>query len=341
MRRRERGGRADCYKAVSIRIAAMKPSILLKLFVLLWSLVVGVGDVRADPRIESPGWYSARIGRITVTALFDGTISMPVDKEFSAPAPARLNALLARDGIGLTVPMAVNAVVIETGQRIVMVDAGTGALKMFGEGLGRVPSNLRAAGYTPEQIDEIYLTHLHADHVGGLTIDGRAVYPNATVRADTREAGHDLSRAKLAAAGDEKADFENAIAMLDPYVKSGRFKPFDGAIELVAGVKALPAHGHTPGHTAYVVESDGEKLLLWGDLVHVGAIELPLPTAAMAFEADPAQARASRLRVLRDAARDRTWIAAAHLGFPGIGQVRAEARGGGYSWLPMALVRGR
>jgi len=81
--------------------------------------------------------------------------------------------------------------------------------------------------------------------------------------------------------------------------------------------------------------------VLWGDLVHIGAIELPLPSAAMAYEADPAQARASRLGALREAARERTWIAAAHLGFPGIGRIRADARGGGYSWLPMALVRGR
>lgn len=304
-------------------------------------LLAGLGGAHADPRIESPGWYSARIGRFTVTALWDGTIPMPVDQEFSAPAPARLKALLARDSLGLTVPMSVNAFVIDTGQRIVMVDAGTGGLRTFGDGLGRVLANLRAAGYTPEQIDEIYLTHMHADHVGGLTVDGRAVYPNAIVRADAREAGHYLSREKLAAAGPAKPDFESAIAALDPYVRSGRFRPFDGPAELVPGLKALPVRGHTPGHTAYEVESDGEKLVFWGDLVHIAAIELPLPTAAMAYEADTAQARASRLRVLRDAARERTWIAAAHLGFPGIGKVRADARGGGYTWIPMALVRGR
>ncbi|MEO6746539.1 MAG: MBL fold metallo-hydrolase [Caldimonas sp.] len=303
-------------------------------------LLAGLGGARADPRVESPGWYSAKIGRITVTALWDGTIPMPVGDEFSAPAPARLKALLARDGLGMTVPMSVNAFVIDTGQRLVMVDAGTGALRTFGEGLGRVLTNLRAAGYTPEQIDEIYLTHMHADHIGGLTRDGRAVFPNAVVRADAREAGHYLSRERLAKAGAEKPDLENAIAMLDPYVQSQRFRPFDGAVELVPGVRALPARGHTPGHTTYVVESNGERLVLWGDLVHIAAIELPLPTAVMAYEADPAQARANRLRALREAARDGSWVAAAHIGFPGIGKVRAE-RGGGYSWLPIALVRGR
>ena len=74
--------------------------------------------------------------------------------------------------------------------------------------------------------------------------------------------------------------------------------------------------------------------------MHIAAIELPLPAATMAFEADSVQARASRLRALRDAARDGSWVASAHIGFPGIGKVRAEQRGG-YSWLPIALVRGR
>ena len=128
--------------------------------------------------------------------------------------------------------------------------------------------------------------------------------------------------------------------MLDPYVQSGRFRPFDGAVELVPGVKALPARGHTPGHTVYVVESEGVRLVLWGDLVHIAAVELPLPTATMAFEADSSQARASRLRALRDAARDGSWVASAHIGFPGIGKVRAERRGG-YRWVPIALVHGR
>ena len=106
------------------------------------------------------------------------------------------------------------------------------------------------------------------------------------------------------------------------------------------GVEARPARGHTPGHTVYVVESAGERLVLWGDLVHIAAVELPLPSATMTYEADSAQARANRLRALRNAARDGSWVASAHIGFPGIGKVRAE-QGGGYRWLPIALMRGR
>ena len=294
-----------------------------------------------DPRPEGPGWYRTQIGRFAVTALWDGTLELPVDEVFARPGPAQLKALRARALLPALMPMSVNAFVVDTGERVVMIDTGTGASRAFGDDLGKLQTHLRAAGYAPEQIDEIYLTHMHTDHIGGLTLDGRAVFPRAVVRADMREAGHYLSRDKLAAAaGDDKADFATAIAMLEPYVSSGRFRPFDGPTELVAGVQALPARGHTPGHTVYLVRSDGEKLILWGDLMHVAAVQFPLPAATVSFDAVQAQAAASRAQIYRDAAREGAWIAAAHIGFPGIGKIRKDANGG-YNWLPISMVRGR
>jgi len=306
----------------------------------LLALTVALVSHAAEPLAESPGWYRAQIGRITVTALWDGTLDMPVTEVFKKPGPAQLKALLARHCLTPAMPMSVNAFVIDTGQRIVMVDTGTGASKMFGDKLGHVLANLRAAGYTPEQVDEIYLTHMHTDHVGGLTVDGKAVYPNAVVRADAREAGHYLSREKMAASKGDAEDFESAMAMLDPYEKSGRFKPFDGRTELVPGVHAEPAAGHTPGHTVYVVQSEGEKLILWGDLMHVAAVQFPLPAATVVFDAMPALSKANRERIYREAAREGAWVAAAHVGFPGIGKLRAEGDGS-YTWVPMSFVWGR
>lgn len=312
----------------------------LRVITFLLALTAALVAHAAEPLAESPGWYRAQIGRITVTALWDGTLDMPVTEVFKKPGPAQLKALLARHYLTPAMPMSVNAFIIDTGQRIVMVDTGTGASKMFGDKLGHVLANLRAAGYMPEQVDEIYLTHMHTDHVGGLTVDGRAVYPNAVVRADVREAGHYLSREKMAASKGDAEDFESAMAMLDPYVKSGRFKPFDGRTELAPGVHAEPAAGHTPGHTVYVVQSEGEKLILWGDLMHVAAVQFPLPAATVAFDAMPAQSKANRERIYREAAREGAWVAAAHVGFPGIGKLRANGDGG-YTWVPMSLVRGR
>jgi glyoxylase-like metal-dependent hydrolase (beta-lactamase superfamily II) len=318
---------------------AMKPLLTAALRALAL-LVLAEAAHAAGPLPDSPGWYRAQIGRYTVTALWDGTLELPVNEVFARPGPARLKALLARSHVPAAMPMSVNAFVVDTGQRIVMVDTGTGASRMFGDGLGKAQAHLRAAGYTPEQIDEIYITHMHTDHIGGLTADGRAVYPKAVVRADVREAGHYLSREKMAADPHAKEDFESAMAMLQPYVASGRFRPFDGRTELVPGIHAMPAWGHTPGHTVYVVESEGEKLVLWGDLMHVAAVQFPLPAATVSFDASQAQSAAIRAQVYRDAAREGAWIAAAHVGFPGIGKLRANP-GGGYTWVPMALVRGR
>ena len=313
---------------------------MLRFIAGLLAFTAAVASHAVEPLAESPGWYRAQIGRITVTALWDGTLDMPVDQVFKKPGPEKLKALLAKHYLTPAMPMSVNAFVIDTGQRIVMVDTGTGASKMFGDKLGHVLANLRASGYTPEQIDEIYLTHMHTDHVGGLTIDGQAVYPNAVVRADAREAGHYLSREKMAASKGDAEDFESAMAMLDPYVKSGRFKPFDGRTELVPGVHGEPAAGHTPGHSIYIVQSEGEKLILWGDLMHVAAVQFPLPAATVVFDAMPALSKANRERIYRDAAREGAWVAAAHVGFPGIGKLQADGRHG-YIWVPMALVRGR
>lgn len=311
-----------------------------RLAVLCLGLAAALPAPAADPLPEGPGWYRTQIGKFTVTALSDGTLEMPADQVFAKPGSAQLKAMLARDRVAAAMPLTVNAFVIDTGSRIVMVDAGTGNSQTFGDKLGRLPARLRAAGYAPEQIDEIYVTHMHTDHVGGLTLNGAAAYPKAVVRAESREAGHYLSREKMAARPDDREDFESAMAALDPYVKSGRFRPFDGATELVPGVRAEPAVGHTPGHTAYVVESEGEKLVLWGDLMHVAPVQFPLPAATVSFDFSQKDSATNRARIFRQAAREGHWIAAAHVGFPGLGKLRAE-KNGGYVWIPITMIRGR
>ncbi len=293
----------------------------------------------APTRPESPGWYRMQIGRLTVTALRDGTMEVPIKEAFDPPGPAGLKAMLDRAELPAPIPMSVNAFVIDTGKEVVMVDTGTGTLGLFGPGLGRMLGNLRAAGYTPGEIDEIYVTHMHGDHVGGLAENGRAVFPKAIVRADVREAAHYLSREKMAAATLDKEDFQNAIAAFEPYVRSGRFRPFEGATALAAGVRALPARGHTAGHTVYVVRSEGEELVLWGDVMHIAAVQFAQPSASVSFDAVPAEAAATRERVFADAARDHAWIAGAHIGFPGIGKLHADGHGG-YDWVPVAEIRG-
>jgi glyoxylase-like metal-dependent hydrolase (beta-lactamase superfamily II) len=180
----------------------------------------------------------------------------------------------------------------------------------------------------------LYITHMHADHVGGLTTaDGKAVFANAVVRADAKEGGFWLAPATLENAPAAMKDFvKGAQISLKPYVDAGRFKPFEGSVELLPGIRSLPTPGHTPGHSAYVVESKGQKLVLWGDLMHVAAVQFPDPSVTISFDSDAKAAMPQRKRAYADAAKNGYYVAVAHVPFPGIGQLRPDGKG--YRWLP-------
>ena len=170
-----------------------------------------------------------------------------------------------------------------------------------GDGAGRLTANLRAAGYRPEQIDEIYITHLGPDHVGGLTRGTERAFPNAMVRAPKN-------------------------------IKAGKFESIEEDIVLTPGIRALATHGHAPGHTSYVVESKGQTLIVMGDLVLMDALQFANPSLRSSFDADPRAAAEQRLRVFKMASEDDLWVAGAHLSFPGIGHIRAAQ--GRYFWAP-------
>ncbi len=282
-------------------------------------------------KAQAPGWYRMMLGQFEITALSDGTVALPVDKLLSNIKPEQVRQLLARSYLKAPVETSVNGYLVNTGSKLVLIDAGAAGL--FGPTLGKLVANLKAAGYQPEQIDEIYVTHMHPDHVGGLAADGKMVFPNAIVRADQREGGYWLDQARLdAAKPDDKGFFQGAMASLKPYVAADRYKPFDGQTQLLPGIRAMPAPGHTPGHTIYAIESDGAKLVVWGDLMHVAAVQFPTPAATMAFDTDSRVAAPARQKNFADAAKKGYFVAIAHVSFPGIGQLRADGKG--YDWLP-------
>ena len=184
------------------------------------------------------------------------------------------------------------------------------------------------------------MTHMHTDHIGGLMRDGQPAFPKATIRADVREAGRYLSKAEMdAAPADEREDYESAMTIFKPYLASGKFKPFDGETQLIPGVRAVPAAGHTPGHTIYVIESGGERMLAWGDLMHVAALQFPLPSATFETEWSTTKSALQRQTIFADVASHSYYAAAAHFAFPGIGKLRAD--GDGYTWVPVSYIFGR
>ena len=284
---------------------------------------------------QAPGWYRMKLGSFEVTALSDGTVTLPVDKLLSNVKPTTVEQLLARSYLKAPVETSVNGYLVNTGTKLVLIDVGAAGL--FGPTLGKLMANLKASGYTPEQVDEIYITHMHPDHVGGLMEGGKLAFSNATVRAHVKEGEFWLSQANLdKAPADDKGFFQGAMASLNPYLAAGKLKPFDGETELVPGIRAIPATGHTPGHTIYAVESQGEKLVVWGDLMHVAAVQFVQPSVTIAFDSDPKAAAPARIKNYADAAKKGYFVAVTHVSFPGIGQLRADGKG--YDWVPANYV---
>jgi glyoxylase-like metal-dependent hydrolase (beta-lactamase superfamily II) len=280
---------------------------------------------------QAPGYYRMMLGDFEVTALSDGTVGLHVEKLLQGTTPKKVESALAKWRLGLPLETSVNGYLVNTGSKLVLIDAGAGGL--FGPTLGNLVANLKASGYTPEQVDEIYITHMHPDHVGGLAADGKVVFPNAVVRADQADADFWLSAANLEAAPkDSKGFFQGAQASLKPYVDAGRFKAISADEELVPGIKAVATHGHTKGHRNYVVQSKGQKLVLWGDLMHVAAVQFATPAVTIAFDTDQKAALAQRRKAFADAAKQGYFIGASHLSFPGIGHLSAQ--GAGYSFQP-------
>jgi glyoxylase-like metal-dependent hydrolase (beta-lactamase superfamily II) len=278
---------------------------------------------------QAPGYYRFHLGDFRITVLSDGTASRDLSKIMSNPGKVR--AAFAAAHQGLPVELSINCFLIDTGSQKILVDSGAGEL--FGPTSGHLVANLQASGYQPEDIDAILLTHIHADHSGGLTIGGRRIFPNAFVYVDQRDPAYWLSAdAEAKAPASRRGTFSQSHQTVDPYVEAGRLRTFNGATELYPGVRTVPEYGHTPGLTGYMIESRGQRLLLWGDIVHAVEVQFKNPTITIEYDVDPKLAVASRQRALADAARHGYLVGGAHLSFPGIGHVRAED--GTFAWVP-------
>jgi glyoxylase-like metal-dependent hydrolase (beta-lactamase superfamily II) len=213
---------------------------------------------------------------------------------------------------GGTYPSETNIFLIRGLGKTVLIDTGFG---------GALFETLRLLKVEPAEVDAILLTHLHGDHTGGLSRDGAALFPNARVY---------LSRQEYSGAQD------NTLRLLAPY--GNRVETFEpsalnaAGAELLPGIRGIAAFGHTPGHTVYLIENGGERLLIGGDMVHVQGIQFPLPDIAVSYDADASAAIASRREILDYAAQYRIPIGGMHLEYPAIGVV--EKAGDGFRFIP-------
>jgi glyoxylase-like metal-dependent hydrolase (beta-lactamase superfamily II) len=309
------------------------------LLVALASFVAGPNPALAaapQHHDQVPGFYRLKVGDLEVTALYDGTGVF--DQHWLNGTKATM------DGVGKALhedphmlDEAVAGFLVNTGKQLLLVDAGSGTW-WGGGALGRLAGSLRSAGYAPEEVDMVLITHLHSDHVGGLTSqDGRRVFPNADVYVAKVESDFWLSPEIAAnAPKDAQPFFQSAQAIAAPYIKAGKWHTFSGSEPIVDGMQLVPLPGHTPGHTGYEFSSKGQNILFLGDIVHAVRVQLQHPEVTVVFDIDQSTAAATRNQLLPKLAREDVWIAGPHMSFPGLGRLRKE--GSGYSWAPVVFT---
>src|SRR5216683_296318 len=319
-------------KRNSIRFAA----VLLAALAIFVAVPNAALDAAPQHRDQAPGFYRVKVGDLEVTALFDGT---------GAFDPHWLNGTKATmDGVAKALyedphmlDVADTGFLVNTGKQVILVDAGAGTW-WGGGAMGRLADNLRSAGYTPEEVDIVLVTHLHSDHIGGLTTpDGKIVFPNADIYVAKADSDFWLSPEIAAKAPkDAQQFFQSAQGIAAPYIKAGKWHTFSDSDQIVDGMQIVPLRGHTPGHTGYELSSQGKKILFWGDVMHVQRLQLPDPKITVVFDVDPTAAAVTRDQLLRKLASEDVLIAGPHMIFPGLGRLHRE--GSAYHWAPVAFT---
>ncbi len=290
-----------------------------------------------EQHAQVAGYYQHQVGNTQITALLDGTnfMSPTLFKDISQDQVHEILKKYHADQ-AKGVQTSINAFLVNTGNSLVLVDSGTA--DCFGAHLGSVMKNLKAAGYQPEQVDTILLTHLHPDHVCGVSKDGAANYPNATIYVSEDEANYWLDPKQLSKIPKEQKDnytgtVEKIKAALAPYQAKKQFKTFKLG-DNIKGFEVISTAGHTPGHFSYKLKTTGEYVIFIGDIVHSHTVQFDRPETAIEYDIDPKKAVQTRLKQFADYAKNGQTIAAPHLPFPGIGHIYS-ADGKSYQWIPV------
>jgi glyoxylase-like metal-dependent hydrolase (beta-lactamase superfamily II) len=277
------------------------------------------------PRTQIAGVYHRKIGDVLVTGLSDGYVDMGYSIFRNIPEE-ETKAILARDHRIAPPRISVNAFALRMNGRIYLIDCGSADI--MGPTCGRLPANVAATGIDPASVDGVLLTHVHPDHSNGLTdvATGARLFPNAEVIVHENEINHWFNDELMAKAAERprRRYFEAGRTQLKPYMAADRVRTFRKG-EVLPGVTAIPIAGHTPGHTAYVIASGGQSLIVWGDTVHVPEIQVARPEVTMEFDSDPQAAAATRQMVFDMVVSDDMLIGGMHLHFPGFGHMRREA----------------
>lgn len=265
-------------------------------------------------------FHAFHIGPLAAFAIKDGDIDIANDgKTFGVGRPpADVAALLAANGQPTdAVHLSIQPLLVRSGERVLLFDTGAGDASFARA--GRLPAALQASGTGPDQVTDIFISHAHPDHIGGLLRpDGTLAFANAAIHLSAPEwAALKADRAKAA-----------LVAAIQPKVQA-----FAPNAELVPGtVRAVAVEGHTPGHSAYEIASGEARLLYIGDSAHSSIVSVQRPEWTIQFDGDAPKAEASRRALLKRIADGNLHVYAVHFPFPGLGRVQAQ--GESFVWAP-------
>lgn len=293
---------------------------------------IGAGPARAAAPmlgVSRPNVYRFKLGSFEVTNILDGYVqgNGPHPTFGNNQTPEAVQAYAKSQGLPPTRMEAVYVnTLVNTGKALVLFDAGNAKTRM--PTAGKLAELLPAAGYKPEQVDVVVITHGHPDHIGGLTDAGKPVYPNARyvfaeAEFDYWKKGENIPEAR-------KANREQFVQVAVPFGEKSTFLKGEG--EVVPGIRSVPAYGHSPGMMAFHIESDGQRLLNWSDVANHYVMSVQQPEWHVAFDQDKELGVAVRKRIFDMVSADKVAVAGYHMPFPSVGFV--EKTGTSYRWVP-------
>lgn len=286
---------------------------------------------------QAPYFYRFRHGAMEATIVSDGPLALGAPAEAFVGVPKEeIHDMLASRFLPIDrIVLEQNALVLNTGRRLVLFDTGMGFQRMFGRTTGRLIRSLREAGFAPSQVDAIVISHGHIDHIGGMaSASGRRLFPNAQVYISQADFEFWTDEGKLG--GPLKPFVEHARKNLMPYRNRIVFIK-DGA-EFLPGIQAIATPGHTVGHLVFMITSGGQTMCSIGDLAHHPVLVTERPRVEFAYDTDAKQAVASRLRILDMLAAQKIPLASYHFPWPGIGHVSKQGDGFRFHAAPMRMV---
>ena len=298
-------------------------------------LTPGMVSVAAEPAAggQPPAFYRLKVGGIEVIRVHDGVAVRPLDDGFVrnaklADVQAALDAAFQPTD-EIVIPF--TPTLVRTPQHTVLIDAGLG--EFAPPTAGQVRRNLAAAGIEPGMVDTVLISHFHGDHISGLRWkDGSAAFPNATLMAPAAEWAFWMDDGAMSRAPEGmRPAFENVRRVFGPVAREVVL--FGDGQEVVPGIRAMAAPGHTPGHMVFLVSDGDRRLLIWSDTTNKPELFVRHPTWQAVFDMDGEQATATRLRLLDMAASDRLEVAGFHFPFPATGHIARV--GDGYDYVPI------